>query len=117
MLDEKFDGPESGELNGNNCYVFGRIYRHFVVVGCLPEGRIGTSPAAIVARDMRKSFPHLKFALMVGIGGSAPTQERDIRLGDVVVSVPRKKLVGVVQYDDDDDDEVYYARGPTVQRA
>jgi len=36
---------------------------------------------------------------MVGIGGGAPTQERDIRLGDVVVSVPQGKLGGVVQYD------------------
>lgn len=36
---------------------------------------------------------------MVGIGGGAPTQERDIRLGDVVVSVPHKRLGGVVQYD------------------
>ncbi|PVH69381.1 hypothetical protein DL98DRAFT_439187 [Cadophora sp. DSE1049] len=36
---------------------------------------------------------------MVGIGGGAPTQERDIRLGDVVVSEPQGTLGGVVQYD------------------
>ncbi|OCL01281.1 hypothetical protein AOQ84DRAFT_434922 [Glonium stellatum] len=31
----------------------------------------------------------------VGIGGGAPTEESDIRLGDVVVSVPRGQLGGV----------------------
>jgi nucleoside phosphorylase len=36
---------------------------------------------------------------MVGIGGGAPTEENDIRLGDVVVSVPNKMCSGVVQYD------------------
>ncbi|EAW17806.1 uncharacterized protein NFIA_077420 [Aspergillus fischeri NRRL 181] len=36
---------------------------------------------------------------MVGIGGGAPTLERDIRLGDVVVSTPHNGLGGVVQYD------------------
>ncbi|KAM5528558.1 Ankyrin repeat domain-containing protein 50-like protein 3 [Fusarium oxysporum f. sp. phaseoli] len=48
---------------------------------------------------MVRSFPSLKFALMVGIGGGAPTPDRDIRLGDVVASVPRGKLGGVVQCD------------------
>jgi nucleoside phosphorylase len=99
MLDNEFDGPETSEINDNNTYVFGCIGGHNVVIGCLPDGRYGTSSAASVARDMVRSFPNLRFALMVGIGGGAPTQERDIRLGDVVVSVPQGKLGGVVQYD------------------
>ncbi|WZH50419.1 hypothetical protein QYS62_011663 [Fusarium acuminatum] len=48
---------------------------------------------------MVRSFPSLRFALMVGIGGGAPTPEGDIRLGDVVVSVPKGKIGGVIQYD------------------
>lgn len=72
---------------------------HNVVVGCLPHGRYGTNSAASVAKDMVRSFPNLKFALVVDIGGGAPTRERDIRLGDVVVSVPQGQLGGVVQYD------------------
>lgn len=36
---------------------------------------------------------------MVGIGGGAPTLQRDIRLGDVVDAVPFKTCGGVVQYD------------------
>ena len=36
---------------------------------------------------------------MVGIGGGVPSEEADIRLGDVVVSRPQKTHGGVVQYD------------------
>ena len=99
MLDAEFDGLEAGDANDNNNYVFGPIGGHNVVIGCLPNGRYGTSSAASVAKDMVRSFPNLRFALMVGIGGGAPTRERDIRLGDVVVSVPHGDLGGVVQYD------------------
>ncbi|RKK65446.1 hypothetical protein BFJ69_g16275 [Fusarium oxysporum] len=103
MLDEEFEGPETSDINDNNTYVFGRIgertREHNVVIGCLPDGRYGIGSAAAVSRDMVRSFPSLKFALMVGIGGGAPTPDRDIRLGDVVVSVPRGKLGGVIQYD------------------
>ncbi|KAF3188341.1 hypothetical protein TWF788_001017 [Orbilia oligospora] len=99
MLDDEFDGPEVNDLRDNNTYVFGCINGHNVVIGCLPHGRYGTCAAAIVANDMVRSFPNLKFALMVGIGGGAPTRERDIRLGDVVVGVPIGKHSGVVQYD------------------
>lgn len=38
-------------------------------------------------------------ALIVGIGGGLPSQTADIRLGDVVVSVPHMGRSGVVQYD------------------
>jgi nucleoside phosphorylase len=99
MLDGEFDGPEASEANDNNTYVFGLIGGHNVVIGCLPNGLYGTSSAASVARDMVRSFPNLRFALMVGIGGGAPTRERDIRLGDVVVSAPHGGFGGVVQYD------------------
>lgn len=99
MLDKEFDGPADIDANDNNTYVFGRIGRHYVVIGCVPEGRYGTESAACAARDMVRSFPNLRFVLMVGIGGGAPTQKNDIRLGDVVVSVPYKRFGGVVQYD------------------
>ncbi|KAK2684952.1 hypothetical protein QWA68_016533 [Fusarium oxysporum] len=99
MLDEEFEGPETSDINDNNAYVFGRIHEHNVVIGCLPDGRYGIGSAAVVSRDMVRSFPSLKFALMVGIGGGAPTPDRDIRLGDVVVSVPQGRLGGVIQYD------------------
>ncbi|EEU36296.1 uncharacterized protein NECHADRAFT_72796 [Fusarium vanettenii 77-13-4] len=99
MLDDEFDGLEAADPNDDNTYVFGRIHKHNVVIGCLPSGIYGTTSAACVARDMVRSFPNLRFALMVGIGGGAPTPERDIRLGDVVVSEPKGELGGVLQYD------------------
>jgi nucleoside phosphorylase len=103
MLDEEFTGPEISEDNDNNTYVYGRIAKHYVVIGCLPAGRYGTNSAARVARDMVRTFPHLRFALMVGIGGGAPIIRNDIRndirLGDVVVSQPKDGFGGVIQYD------------------
>ncbi|KAF5539776.1 nucleoside phosphorylase domain-containing protein [Fusarium napiforme] len=103
MLDEEFEGPEASHINDNNTYVFGRIgertREHNVVIGCLPDGRYGKGSAAVVSQDMVRSFPNLRFALMVGIGGGAPTPDRDIRLGDVVVSAPEGELGGVIQYD------------------
>ncbi|KAI0847470.1 hypothetical protein F5Y00DRAFT_271219 [Daldinia vernicosa] len=98
MLDVEFDRPDVANKNDSNAYVFGCINKHNVVIGCLPDGQYGTSSAAIVANDMIRSFPSLRFALMVGIGGGAPTRERDVRLGDVVVSKPQGTLGGVVQY-------------------
>jgi nucleoside phosphorylase len=37
--------------------------------------------------------------LMVGIGGGAPSQKHDIRLGDIVVSASREGTGSVLQYD------------------
>jgi nucleoside phosphorylase len=48
---------------------------------------------------MVRTFPRLRFALMVGIGGGAPTTRNDIRLGDVVASQPAGGYGGVIQYD------------------
>ncbi|KAH8890556.1 purine and uridine phosphorylase [Thozetella sp. PMI_491] len=102
MLDvDDFPAPRGMEANVNdrNVYVFGQLGDHYIVVGCLPRGRTGLVNAANVAMNMIRSFPSLKFALMVGIGGGAPTKSRDIRLGDVVVSTPSEDHGGVVQLD------------------
>ncbi|KAF5003959.1 hypothetical protein FDECE_9548 [Fusarium decemcellulare] len=99
MLDNEFAGPDTAACNDDNTYAFGSIYGHNVVIGCLAGGRYGLSSAAAVAKDMVRSFTSMRFALMVGIGGGAPTDQNDIRLGDVVVSQPSGQLGGVVQYD------------------
>ncbi|KAF3162229.1 hypothetical protein TWF751_010812 [Orbilia oligospora] len=97
MLDEIHgDLPNpSKDLNG---YVFGAIGNHYVVMACLPSGIYGTTPAALVVSQMQSSFPSIRFYMMVGIGGGIPTKT-DIRLGDVVVSVPTGQCPGVVQHD------------------
>jgi nucleoside phosphorylase len=48
---------------------------------------------------MLPTFTSLRFGLMVGIGGGVPSKYADIRLGDVVVSMPTTTSGGVVQYD------------------
>jgi nucleoside phosphorylase len=48
---------------------------------------------------MQVVFKSIRFGLIVGIGGGVPSEEVDIRLGDVVVGQPNNTLGGVVQYD------------------
>ena len=98
MLDEeheKFDHVASS----TNIYTPGQIGEHNVIITCLPDGQMGTNPATAVAAQMMSTFTSIQFCLMVGIGGGVPSVEADIRLGDVVVSVPNKLHSGVVQYD------------------
>ncbi|SPJ83699.1 related to ankyrin repeat [Fusarium torulosum] len=99
LLDEKHDQPESSACNDNNNYALGRIGKHNVVIAVLPKSEYGTTTAATVARDMLHSFPNVRFGLMVGIGGGAPSAKHDIRLGDVIVSTRGKGRGGVFQYD------------------
>ncbi|KAF3160989.1 hypothetical protein TWF751_011748 [Orbilia oligospora] len=102
MLDEEFEPIDiklSISAEDHNTYEYGRINGHYLVIGCLPGGRSGPVSAATFAKDMNRSFPNLRFTLLVGIGGGAPTETRDIRLGDVVVSQPDRDLGGVVQLD------------------
>ncbi|RDW58766.1 hypothetical protein BP6252_13242 [Coleophoma cylindrospora] len=98
MLDEEHEMLDSQDRNDNNSYAFGRIHKHNVVIACLPAGIYGTTSAAIVAKDMLRTFNSLKFGLMVGIGGGIPGKI-DIRLGDVVVSNPTNTSGGVIQHD------------------
>ncbi|KAJ0416464.1 nucleoside phosphorylase domain-containing protein [Aspergillus carlsbadensis] len=81
-----------------NSYTLGSIAHHAVVTTCLPAGEYGTNAAASVAAQMRISFPAIEFCLMVGIAGGIPGKE-DIRLGDVVVSLPTGAYPGVLQHD------------------
>jgi nucleoside phosphorylase len=89
----------SQHTHDDNSYTLGRICGHNVVIACLPAGQMGTNSAATVAAQMKYSFGGIRFGLMVGIGAGVPSEEHDIRLGDVVVSKPGKQNAGVVQYD------------------
>ncbi|KAI8295635.1 Kinesin light chain 4, partial [Colletotrichum sp. SAR11_240] len=99
FLDEEHAGPRQTARHDNNSYVLGKTSGHNVVIATLPNGQYGTTSAATVARDMLHSFPNVRIGLMVGIGGGAPSQKHDIRLGDVVVSTPNGGRGGVFQYD------------------
>ncbi|KAH0163358.1 Pfs, NACHT and ankyrin domain protein, partial [Aureobasidium melanogenum] len=99
MLDEKYDFPVPYHPGDTNIYTLGRIGGHQVVITSLPAGKTGVTMAAVVATRMLTDFPDIRSGLMVGIGGGIPSDENDIRLGDVVVSQPQKVNGGVVQFD------------------
>jgi nucleoside phosphorylase len=93
MLDEEYPDLDLQDENDTNTYTLGRIGQHNVVLACLPSGTTGISAAATAARDLLRSFPRVRFGLMVGVGGGAPSDpgdnpRQDIRLGDVIVSNP-----------------------------
>lgn len=98
MLEQKYSSLSRTNGDGNK-YTFGKFGRHNIAIASLPSGMTGTVTAATVARDMMRTFHHIKFGLLVGIGGGVRSGKDDIRLGDVVVSQPRGKHGGVVQWD------------------
>ncbi|KAJ5657330.1 uncharacterized protein N7484_000979 [Penicillium longicatenatum] len=82
----------------SNLYILGELSGHNVILASLP-GSQGKSAAAAVAKDIARTFPSIELRLIVGIGGGVPSRKNDIRLGDVVVSMPDGQHGGVVQYD------------------
>lgn len=98
MLDERHN-PLPQDSHDHNNYTLGRIGVHNVAIACLPSGVTGITSAAIVASHIRSTFSSIRFGLMVGVGGGAPSAKNDIRLGDVVISKPDGTSGGVIQYD------------------
>ncbi|KAM0799185.1 nucleoside phosphorylase domain-containing protein [Usnea florida] len=102
LLDEEYPPLPTVSSHDNNVYTLGRIGDHHVVVACHPNGRYGIASAATVAKDMLHSFESVRIGLIVGIGGGAPSQKNDIRLGDVVVGCPTMgRTRGVLPYNFD----------------
>lgn len=91
--------PLSQLPTDENNYLLGRMGGKNVVIASLPYGVYGTTSATSVVTQMRLTFPFLRLGLVVGIGGGVPNRSTDIRLGDVVVSVPNETSGGVIQYD------------------
>ncbi|PGH01143.1 hypothetical protein AJ79_08014 [Helicocarpus griseus UAMH5409] len=98
MLDERHPKLPTSRKD-ENTYILGSICGHNVAILCLPDGVYGTTAATALVTQMRSTFEAIRFGLMVGIGGGAPSKENDIRLGDVVVSKPTRDFGGVIQYD------------------
>ncbi|RAK81458.1 uncharacterized protein BO72DRAFT_492286 [Aspergillus fijiensis CBS 313.89] len=98
MLDEEHEQLPATKGDPNR-YVLGQLSQHNVAITSLPAGYQGIISAAIVARDLARTFQSVELRLLVGIGGGVPSSTVDVRLGDVVVSVPSDTQGGVVQYD------------------
>jgi nucleoside phosphorylase len=82
-----------------NIYSLGNIAGYNVVIAGLYQP--GNNSAATVVTQIRMTFPNLKFGLLIGIGGGVPmkTDNRIVRLGDIVVSKPTGRHSGAIQYD------------------
>jgi nucleoside phosphorylase len=78
MLDEVHEDLQEQEPSDHNNYKLGRIQNHNVVIACLPAGLYGTNSAANVSKDLVRTFKSIRFSLMVGIGGGAPSSTNDI---------------------------------------
>ncbi|KAJ5438537.1 uncharacterized protein N7458_009535 [Penicillium daleae] len=102
LLDEEDEALEPA-LHDANFYVLGRFEKHNVVI--TSTSGYGTNAATQAVTNMIRSFPNIRFGLMVGIGGAVPGEPnpsqpmKDIRLGDIVVSEPKGNHGGVLNYD------------------
>lgn len=77
-----------------NTYRLGRTGPHYVAINRPQFGRSGQLLASQIVNEMKSTFPGIRYWLLVGIGGGAPSQKADIRLGDVVLGMsvlPYKK--------------------------
>jgi nucleoside phosphorylase len=71
----------------DNAYSTGWIGNHAVILVHLPG--MGTLKASTAAKDLKRTCPHIKLGLVVGICGAVPFYGKDrkeILLGDVIVS-------------------------------
>lgn len=89
LFDETYDrlGRLYGKQPGDtNAYINGRMDKHNVVLCYMPG--MGKESAASVASTLRISYTEIQLALVVGICGGAPSPSpnRQIYLGDVVIS-------------------------------
>ncbi|GMG37472.1 unnamed protein product [Aspergillus oryzae] len=98
LLDDVHSPLPQSDIDSNT-YTLGSMSGHNIVIVCLQSGVCGTTSAAFSVAHMRRTFPSIRFGLMVGVGGGAPLSGADVRLGDVVVSMPTEKYGGVIQYD------------------
>src|SRR5437667_4391297 len=76
MLDKEHQNLPQDKRD-TNTYTLGQIGQHNVVLACLGMGTTGANAAATAAANLLRSFPKVRFGLMVGIGGGAPSEPSD----------------------------------------
>jgi nucleoside phosphorylase len=105
MLDEEHPTPTYDTHYDENTYICGSINGHAVVVATCPQGQTGNVNAGRLTGAMFKTFPNIRMAVLVGIGGGMPTLEGsedpldDVHLGDVVVGWPGDGKPACVYHD------------------
>jgi nucleoside phosphorylase len=105
MLDEEHPAPTYDTHYDENTYVCGTINGHTVVVATCPPGETGNVNAGRLTGSMFKTFPNIRMAVLVGIGGGVPSPEvsddalENVHLGDVVVGWPGDGKPACVYHD------------------
>ncbi|KAH8723879.1 kinesin light chain, partial [Phaeosphaeriaceae sp. PMI808] len=105
MLDEEHPTPPYDTHYDENTYICGTINGHAVVVATCPPGGTGNVNAGRLTGPMFKTFPNIRMAVLVGIGGAIPRLTPsedpldDIHLGDVVVGWPGDGKPACVYHD------------------
>lgn len=105
MLDEEHSTPPYDTHYDENTYICGTINGHAVVIATCPQGETGNVNAGRLTGPMFKTFPNIRMALLVGIGGGIPRATvsedplEDIHLGDVVVGWPGDGKPACVYHD------------------
>ncbi|CAG8950857.1 hypothetical protein HYFRA_00003074 [Hymenoscyphus fraxineus] len=105
MLDKIHRGNFEYDSGDDAKFIGGEINGHNIIVATLPPGtQYGGNSAASLATQIRKCMgSNLWFGLLVGIAAGLPnlssTPPKDIRLGDVLVSLDEVGAPGVVQHD------------------
>lgn len=94
MLDDEHDVPDYDTAYDDNVYTCGRMVGHNVIIATCPPGLTGNVNAGRVTGAMFKTFPCIRMAVLVGIGGGIPQAlqsdypTENVQLGDVVVGWP-----------------------------
>ncbi|KAF1940357.1 kinesin light chain [Clathrospora elynae] len=105
MLDEEHPTPPYDTHYDENTYTCGTINGHAVVVATCPPGETGNVNAGRLTGSMFKTFPNIRMAVLVGIGGGIPSPEvsenalENVHLGDVVVGWPGDGKPACVYHD------------------
>ncbi|KAL1638016.1 hypothetical protein SLS58_009037 [Diplodia intermedia] len=105
MLDDEHKTPCIDRNFDDTTYICGRVEEHRVVVAYLPEGETGNVSVSRLTYPLFRSFPNIKIALLVGMGGGVPRSGREgnplneIYLGDVGIGFPGDGEAAVVYYD------------------
>ncbi|KAI1410483.1 purine and uridine phosphorylase [Hypoxylon sp. FL1857] len=104
MLDHRHNGRFPMSRGDDYTFEAGDMCGHNIAIVTLPAGQeYGTGSAAALASQAKKFFPNLWFGLLVGVAAGIPdlgrSPPRDIRLGDVLVSLPDVNRSGAVAYD------------------
>ncbi|KAF2494969.1 hypothetical protein BU16DRAFT_590237 [Lophium mytilinum] len=104
MLDEEHTTPPYDSDYDENTYICGTIGSHNVVIVTCPPGETNVN-AGRLSGPMFKTFPNIRMAVLVGIGGGIPPLKQsedsleNIHLGDVVVGWPDDGKPACVYHD------------------